>query len=342
MQKPLVVISRCINLDAVRFDGGIVDDRFAELLGRYVRYLPVCPEMEMGLGVPRDPIKLVRVDGDRRGHFAPKGSGKRAGEDSSRDVQGYTLVQPGTGRDLTSAAHEFIERFFASLGKVDGFLLKARSPSCGYSGTKIYSHPDGTGFIARRRGIFALAVVRRFPLLPVEDEERLRNGDIRHHFLVRLFSLHELRVLERSASAKGVLRKLSDFHAGHRSLVMAYSRRKLKELDMLVEGAEARKPRDVISRYAELFRRAFRRRAPRSSHAAVMTEIFEWIERAGMGLGRNERRRFENVLNDYTNEKVDIDAPLKLLRSYSDVIKSNDMVSNRYINPYPDRLLRFE
>jgi uncharacterized protein YbbK (DUF523 family) len=149
--RPIVVISRCIDFDSCRYNGQVIRASLREHLEPLVELRAICPELEIGLGVPRDPVKVVRGGG------APR------------------LIQPSTGRDLTTAMNAFAERFLDSLDAVDGFILKSRSPSCA-----IRDHEGGPG-------LFAARVLDRFPGVPIEDEVRLGDERLRRSFLQRTF-----------------------------------------------------------------------------------------------------------------------------------------------------------
>jgi uncharacterized protein YbbK (DUF523 family) len=162
--KPRVVVSKCLGFAACRYDGTMAPDAFVEGLKGRVTFCPVCPEMEIGLGCPRDPIRIVLLEGNRR------------------------LVQPSTGKDLTARMRRFSRRFLDSLGRVDGFILKARSPSCGIRDTKIFAGPDDRAPIAFGSGLLAEAVLERFPGLAIEDEVGLNDRETCREFLARLFA----------------------------------------------------------------------------------------------------------------------------------------------------------
>jgi uncharacterized protein YbbK (DUF523 family) len=162
--KPLLVISSCLIGDKVRYDGTSATSNFALSLSPWVRLITLCPELEMGLGVPRDKIILYK-----RG-------------------EQWGISQPSTGRELTERLLSLTDFFLKKIKRPDGFLLKSRSPSCGVSGTKFYADPKGSDLIGRGSGIFAREVINRFPHAPVEDEERIaRYPGIRLRFLVALF-----------------------------------------------------------------------------------------------------------------------------------------------------------
>lgn len=156
--RPIVAMSLCLGDAAVRYDGAALRDPFAARLAPFVDVRPVCPEVEIGLGVPRAPIKIV----------------------------GGRLVQPATGLDVTDRMRDFASRFLEGLGDVDGFLLKSRSPSCGVKDVR-----RGGG--AKGAGLFGEAVLAAYPEAAVEDEGRLLNFRIREHWLTRIFAAAELR-----------------------------------------------------------------------------------------------------------------------------------------------------
>ena len=167
--EPVVVYSACLAGDRVRYDDKPVSDPFAEKLLGYVRVVKVCPEVEIGLGVPREKVVLYK------------------------ERERLKMSQPATGLELTSRMNTFAEGFLKELKVVDGFLLKSKSPSCGVSRTKTYSDPRGGRFRGFGKGLFALKVMESFPFLPVEDELTLRKERRRLIFLAALFGSALLR-----------------------------------------------------------------------------------------------------------------------------------------------------
>jgi len=167
--KPKVVVSSCLLGENVRYNGKIIKNDFLELLRNYVDFIPVCPEVSIGLPVPRNRIVLVR-EGNR-----------------------YKTYQLPNGTDLTGNLADFSTRFLNSLEYVDGFILKAKSPSCGFQGTKTYKTKYGKNYIGRRKGIFALEVVNKFKNFPKSDEIDLQDWYKRYVFLSKLFLFSKYR-----------------------------------------------------------------------------------------------------------------------------------------------------
>ena len=161
--KPKIVVSRCLGFAVCRWNGATIENRLLEHLGKYVEFLTVCPECEIGLGVPRQPICMVQ-----------KGTG-------------LALVQPATEADLTDKMVSFSCDFLDSLTLVDGFLLKRNSPSCGLSNVPIYADPDDEQPLDKGPGFFARAVLERFPDTPAEDEDCLEDLIRREKWLTAVF-----------------------------------------------------------------------------------------------------------------------------------------------------------
>jgi uncharacterized protein YbbK (DUF523 family) len=235
--RPRLVLSGCLELEKVRYDGEKIAYGFVRELEPFVDLVPVCPEVEIGLGVPRDPIRLIE------------------------GARGIRLVQPSTGRDLTSEMETFADGFLGSITSVDGFLLKNRSPSCGISDVKRY-RPDGEASSSGKgTGLFGEAVLDRFGHLAVADEGRLRDSRIREHFLTKLFALASLREVEEAGS----LRDLTDFHARYKLLLMAHSQNGLSGLSRLVSEGSQKLFAELVAEYRTEFGAVLRQPPPPAS-----------------------------------------------------------------------------
>lgn len=168
--KPVIVVSECLGFTACRYDGGKSKSQFVQELKPFVEFIPVCPEVAIGLGIPRPPIWMVEQNGQQR------------------------LIQPETDQDLTEKMEQFAEKFLTDLSLVDGFILKSRSPSCGINDCKLLDSPDNTEApIGKTRGCFAAKVQDKFKDLPFVSEESLKDDETRQGFLQRVFA----RAIER-------------------------------------------------------------------------------------------------------------------------------------------------
>lgn len=175
--KPKLFVSKCLGFAACRWDGLKISGGFVRDLKGRVNFVTACPEVEIGLGVPRDKIRIV-------------GKGKKR-----------RLIQLNTKKDLTAGMRKYAARFVGSLGNdIDGFILKSRSPSCGIKDAKVYPDLKSGRMLGRASGFFASEVLKRFPRLPVETEARLKNRNIRKRFLTRLFASAAKRKKRREGS----------------------------------------------------------------------------------------------------------------------------------------------
>jgi len=162
--KPIIIVSRCLGFAHCRYNGAIINDEFVEKLRDFVEFKPVCAEVEIDLGIPREPVRVVNTNGNLR------------------------LIQPTTGLDFTDTIRNFANSFLDSISEADGFILKSRSPSCGIKDVKIYPSAESNMVMEIGSGFFGGAVLEKFPYLVVEDEGRLKNFKIREHFLTSIYT----------------------------------------------------------------------------------------------------------------------------------------------------------
>ena len=167
--KPRIVISRCLGFAACRYNGELIRDPFIEAMKPYSKFLPICPELECGLGIPRDPIRIVQTGGKRE------------------------LIQPAADRVITRLMNSFISDCLKNLESIDGFILKSGSPSCGLCDVKIYSGKNINSDSSPGSGFFGRAIMEQFPGIPSEDERRLMHFRIRKHFLNAVHNLARCR-----------------------------------------------------------------------------------------------------------------------------------------------------
>jgi uncharacterized protein YbgA (DUF1722 family)/uncharacterized protein YbbK (DUF523 family) len=306
--KPVVVLSRCLELEPVRYNGQVIPYEFVRDLEPWVTFVPVCPELEIGLGVPRDPIRIVAVDGEAR------------------------LVQPTTDCDLTTAMIDFSDRFLSGLGEVDGFILKNRSPSCGISDVKIYQGFEKSASTTRGPGFFGGRVVELFPGLAIEDEGRLRNYRIREHFLTKLFCLARFRKLKQSRSMMELVR----FQSVNKLLLMAYNQKQLRILGRTVANAERASIDEVTGKYEEHLHLALAR-APR--YTSVINVLQHASGYFSNELNRSEKDFFRSWLDKYRQERVPISAVTSILRAWVVRFQQEYLLPQTFFDPFPEELM---
>ena len=281
-----VGISACLLGERVRYDGGHKRNAFlVEELGKRVEWVPVCPEVELGLGVPRPAIALIRESGAIR------------------------LRVTTTGEDLTDAmrAHAaWRAQGLASLA-LDGYVLKSKSPSCGLARVPVRGddEDDRTG-----RGVFADTLAQTMPHLPMEDEARLARASVRVHFVERLHAAARWRELTRRTLRAG---DLVAFHAAHKYAILAHSPAEYARLGRVVAAAGRRRLDDVIADYGAGFAAAYAAPTTRGGHVNVLEHMAGFFTRA---LSDDQRAELSGAIADYRRGATPLDDPLSLIRAH--------------------------
>ncbi len=305
--KPIVVVSKCLGFAACRYNGATIPDALVDALKKYVEYRPVCPEVEIGLGVPREPIRIVTENGMLK------------------------LCQPATKKDVTDDMTSFASRFLSSVKDVDGFVLKFRSPSCGLKGVKVYPSMEKSMQVATAPGFFGAEVLKRFAFYPVEDEGRLKNFGIREHFLTKLYAFASFRKLKGEPTMGGLVK----FHARNKLLLMAYSQKELKILGQIVANHDKLPLKQVIELYQAHCYNALMKQ-PKPEHAInVLTHALGYFK----ALGKEEKSYFLGTLDKYKNKKLPLSVPLALLKSYIARFGQQYLEDQTFFEPYPEELI---
>jgi len=306
--KPTVVFSRCLGFEHCRYNGNIIQEPAVEHLKPFVEIETVCPEVEIGLGVPRDPIRLVGDPADPR------------------------LVQPSTELDVTDRMRAFASRRLGNLNAPDGFILKFGSPSCGPREVKCYVNEKKGAASTKTHGMFGGAVVERFPGAVVEDEGRLKNFDIRQHFLTRLFAQARFRGLQEAPSMRGLVA----FHSHHKLLLMAYNQTKLRALGRVVANPEKRPLDAVLTEYADGLRDALGKAPRRTSAINVLMHALGYVSD---DLSSAEKAFFLDGLEQYRDGHVPLSVPVSLMRSWIIRFEVDYLADQVYFEPYPQQLV---
>lgn len=306
--RPVVVLSRCLEYEPVRYNAQVIPYDFVRQLEPWVTFVPICPELEIGLGVPRDPVRIVAVGGEAR------------------------LLQPTTDRDLTREMNEFSVSFLSSLQDVDGFLLKNRSPSCGISDVKIYQGLSESASSSRGAGVFAGHVLERYPGLAIEDEGRLRNYRIREHFLTRLFSLASLRQVKATGSMKDIVR----FHSENKFILMGYSQKELRVLGRIVANPEKRPFSELIDDYAAHFQLALGKPPRYTSMINVFQHAAGYFSKQ---LKRGEKELLGSSIERYRAKQAPAAAVTAILRAWIARFEESYLGSQTFFEPYPAELM---
>ena len=285
--KPRVGVSSCLLGERVRYDGGHKRDRFiTDLLGQYVEYVPVCPEVEVGFPSPRPPLRLVG------------------------DPEAPRLVFAESGEDVTEKMEAWARERCEALENeaLCGFIFKSKSPSCGMERVKVYDEggvPSAVGV-----GIFARVFVAHFPLLPVEEEGRLHDVALRENFVERIFAVKRWQDLVELGRTRG---HLVEFHARHKLLLMSHSPKHAKELGQLVADANSYRPTDLYERYLARFMEALAIPATAPKQCNVLQHVMGFFKEQ---LGADEKQELLDVIEQYRRRTVPLIVPITLLNHY--------------------------
>ena len=303
-------VSSCLLGENVRWDGGHKRDRFlTDELGPFVLWVPVCPEVEVGLGTPRPTLRLVR-----------RGDGVR-------------MVEPKAGTDHTDAMRAYARRRVRALDGEDlaGYVLKKDSPSCGMERVKVYA---GAGAGLRDgRGLFAEALIERFPHLPVEEEGRLGDARLRENFVVRLFAYRRLRRLFASRWTAG---KLVAFHTAHKLLLLAHVPAAYSRLGRLVAEARSLAREELSARYQAEFMEALAHPSTRRLHTNVLQHM------AGYFRGRidlADRDELLSLIEEHRLGRLPLIVPLTLVRHHARRLDVSYLLGQVYLDPHPKELM---
>ena len=306
-------ISSCLLGETVRHDGGHKHDPYlVETLGRLVEWVPVCPEVEVGLGTPREPIRLVRDAGQ---------------------TDGVRLVSR-SGLRLTSRMRRFARSRLRALAKADlsGYILKKDSPSCGMERVKVWSDDDGRTAERRGRGIFAAELLRQYPNLPVEEEGRLHDPVLRENFFERVFAYRRLRLLFSSRWSVGTLVR---WHTAQKLALMAHSPVRYRELGRLVAESRHIPRAELGRRYEDEFMSAMRIRGTRARHTNALMHAVGHLKRRIDTASRDELLA---VLEDYRLGYVPRIVPVTLVRHHARRLEIEYLLEQTYLSPHPKEL----
>jgi uncharacterized protein YbgA (DUF1722 family) len=227
---------------------------------------------------------------------------------------------------------QFSDRYLGGLEEIDGFILKSRSPSCGIKDTKIYSGDGGTQPSERGPGMFGGAVLEQFPRAAVEDEGRLTNFRIRHHFLTKLFALASFRAVRDSRS----MGSLVQFHAENKFVLMAYHQTQLRALGRIVANPDKRAFDEVAADYEEHLAHALARPARSTSNINVLMHALGYVSD---GLVGKEKQHFLSLLEEYRIGRATLAGPLAILQSWIARFEESYLAQQSYLEPYPPELM---
>ncbi|MBN2110419.1 MAG: DUF1722 domain-containing protein [Methanosarcinaceae archaeon] len=305
--RPIIVVSKCLGFAHCRYDGEMISGTVVESIKPFVDFIDICPECGIGLGVPRDPI-IIALDSKKR------------------------LIQSSTGTDLTQRMELFADSCLEGIGDLDGFILKSKSPSCGIGTTKVY--PDAWSdecLSSQENGIFADAVIRKYPHFPMVDEEQLADPFARDHFLTVVFILSSFR----EASSSVSMHSMIEYHARNKLLLMAYDKQHMTLMGNIVANREGLPPWVVCERYMELLLQVISKPPETGSTINALLHAFGYLSRY---LDVQEKFLFLQKLHAYRENSYVLFELKEQLLSWSLQFKVDYISRQTFLCPYPQEI----
>jgi len=302
-------ISTCLLGKNVRYDGGHQLDRFlTESLGRFVEYVPVCPETECGLGIPREAMRLVGKPEDPR------------------------LVTIRTGKDFTDKMVQWARRKVATLEAENlcGFVFKSKSPSSGMERVKVYN--DQGMPVQKGSGIFARIFMEYFPLVPVEDDGRLHDPRLRENFIERIFVLQRWRNVLEEGMTMG---KLVEFHTRHKLMLLSHSPKHYRRMGRLVAEGKKIPLKNLSDTYQTLLMEALKLRTTVKKNVNVLQHLMGYFKKH---LSSDEKQELLEIIAQYHKELVPLIVPVTLVNHYVRKYRQPYLAEQTYLKPHPIEL----
>ncbi|MFO7786895.1 MAG: DUF523 and DUF1722 domain-containing protein [Halospina sp.] len=307
-RKIPVGISSCLLGEEVRYDGGHKHARYcSQVLSHYFEFRSLCPELEAGLGVPRPAIHL-------RQH-----------------QDGLRLITTSGNADHTAPMDEWIRQALPSLADLRGYILKAKSPSCGMERIRIHNEE---GQVIRRdgRGLFAQALMEAYPLLPVEEEGRLNDSHLRENFIERVFVYDDwCRMVEAGLTRNALL----DFHTRHKFQLLAHCQKTYRQLGPMLSDLKAEPLASIAERYISAFMQAMQKQITRGDHANAMQHLMGYLRGS---MSDADREMLHEQIDFYQQGQVPLVVPMTLLRMAQRREPVAYLERQDYLTPYPDEL----
>jgi uncharacterized protein YbgA (DUF1722 family)/uncharacterized protein YbbK (DUF523 family) len=302
-------IARCLLGDEVRYDGTHKLDKYIrDVLGQFVEFVPVCPEVECGMPIPREAVRLVGdVD-------SPRLVGRESGTDWTEKMQtwGKTRLRQLESEDLC------------------GYIFRSRSPSSGMERVKVFQdngQPLYTGV-----GMWARMFMDHFPMLPFEEDGRLNDMGLRENFIKRLFVTWRWRNLMKAGFSMGAL---VDFHTRHKMLILSHNQSVYREMGKLVAGGKDMDPDELAATYWDLLSRAMAKKATVKNHVNVLTHILGHFKD---DLTSDEKQELLDLVESYRKGLVPWISPLTLVNHYVRKYDNDYLRQQVYLNPHPKEL----
>ncbi|MDG6243606.1 MAG: DUF523 and DUF1722 domain-containing protein [Methanolobus sp.] len=308
--RPKIVVSKCLGFAACRYDGKMLQATIVDHLKSFVDFIDVCPESEIGLGIPRDPVIIVLNDRKR-------------------------LLQPSNGLDFTDRMEGFSKSYLEELDDFDGFILKSKSPSCGVGTTKVFHDAGSKEFLhGHENGFFADAVLRDYPDLPLIDEQQLNDPVLREHFLTGVFALASFRQCSLSGKVL-TLEPLIGYHARNKLLFMALDKQIMTAMGNIVANRDGLLIEVIYEKYLSYLLKILAKRAEPRSTVNAMMHAFGYFSR---NLSAGEKFEFMRKLQECREDLSVIFELRQWFISCAQEFNVYYLLDQTLFNPYPPEL----
>lgn len=306
--KPKIIMSKCIEFDNCTHDGSKVSSNIVSKLVDYAEFITVCPEVELGLGIPRDYTRLVTFD------------------------EKPQLMQPNHGKNLTEEVTAFANKFIQNVSTVDAFVFKHKSPTCGIRSVRIYSSLIRKApFSSKARGLFAGKVLEAFPDVLTTDEDYLLNKSHRHHFLTSLFC----RASFREQKETGTLEALQNFHESNSLLFLLYNQNLNRQMLRLCSKRCDMTIGDIWKRYERLLFNLFSKKPTRSSTQGLLSSLHDTIKPY---ISETEKEKYTELANKYCSKNFSYDECINALKSIIKNHPESGIADQTIFLPYPESI----
>lgn len=301
MRKPKIVVSECLYGTKCRYDGQGYNDKVIQSLKDYVDIQTVCPELAIGLSIPREPIRI----------------------EMNKENEEYRLIDYNSKNDYTNQMTEFSEEFINGLDDIDGFILKSRSPTCGLKDAKVYYRGNKCSIRSNENGFFLQKIIDKYDYLPIENEGQLKNYNIRDNFFTRIFFINNLK------NNKNII----EFHKNNLLLLKSYDEESTNEVsDILNEN----RMEDQVHQYKEKVLNIVSNQRKKENKLSIIIKLFEKYKNM---LNEEEINMFNGLIESYENQRIPFSTLEVVIKMYATRFKDKDILNQTFFYPYPENLI---
>ena len=301
MRKPKIVVSECLYGTKCRYDGQGYNDKVIQSLKDYVDIQTVCPELAIGLSIPREPIRI----------------------EMNKENEEYRLIDYNSKSDYTNQMTEFSEEFINGLDDIDGFILKSRSPTCGLKDAKVYYRGNKCSIRSNENGFFSQKIIDKYDYLPIENEGRLKNYNIRDNFFTRIFFINNLK------NNKNII----EFHKNNLLLLKSYDEESTNEVsDILNEN----RMEDQVHQYKKKVLNIVSNQRKKENKLSIIIKVFEKYKNM---LNEEEINMFNGLIESYENQRIPFSTLEVVIKMYATRFKDKDILNQTFFYPYPENLI---